>query len=578
MGLRNAARPLVAFLLAPAVSAEQLSDSTIDVNYPGLASACIAALNTTVECLSFLADASVSNDYLTADQLSALCVDGCKTSLVNVRTTVQEACTAAGDVIADSGIAYLATSVIDHFIYTDSISCLIDPIGLGTTGEFCDTLVQSWANLTDETSDCMLSMELVELNSPIGTTGTVPTANLMLGIAYCVEAVGDISMYANYTGGGAVEVSCLDASAPSSCFQDVSDLPSAPLMAGNVALPKYNRTTTPSQTIPTQTPLPTASGTIAGCSKYLNYQTVNSTIADAEALVNSCSFVASFYGVSVSNLLLRPVGFQCKLKSVPLNPTCRIELTKVFTITTASPTDVSSNCVSVPQTDIMEGTSSTCRCYTTVNGWEADANTSFAKTTIATLWQAASRSPWQSSLYTDLVNDAERAVCVKSDESSSTTPSTTATPSATATSPSSTAPTSTGSSATCSKEYTVVSGDSCAAIESEFGIIFAQFYSWNPDIGSNCEHLQIGNTYCVAGPDTSTSTTTTASPTTTGTAPTQTGIISTCKTFYTAVEGDSCWSIEQACGISADDFVSWNPAVGEDCSGLWLGYSYCVGV
>jgi hypothetical protein len=59
MGLRNAARPLVAFLLAPAVSAEQLSDSTIDVNYPGLASACIAALNTTVECLSFLADASV---------------------------------------------------------------------------------------------------------------------------------------------------------------------------------------------------------------------------------------------------------------------------------------------------------------------------------------------------------------------------------------------------------------------------------------------------------------------------------------------------------------------------------------
>jgi hypothetical protein len=127
--------------------------------------------------------------------------------------------------------------------------------------------------------------------------------NLMLGIAYCVEAVGYISMYANYTGGGAVEVSCLDASAPSSCFQDVSDLPSASLMAGNVTLPKYNRTTTPSQTIPTQTPLPTASGTIAGCSKYLNYQTVNSTIPDAEALVNSCSFVASSYGVSVSDLV-----------------------------------------------------------------------------------------------------------------------------------------------------------------------------------------------------------------------------------------------------------------------------------
>ncbi|RHZ63539.1 hypothetical protein CDV55_102192 [Aspergillus turcosus] len=105
------------------------------------------------------------------------------------------------------------------------------------------------------------------------------------GIAYCVEAVGDISLHVNYTGAGAVEVSCLDASVPSSFFQDVSDLPSAPLMAGNITLPGYNRTTTPSQTIPTETPLPTASGTIAGCSQCLNYQTVNSTILDIGALV-----------------------------------------------------------------------------------------------------------------------------------------------------------------------------------------------------------------------------------------------------------------------------------------------------
>ncbi|PKX95127.1 uncharacterized protein P174DRAFT_429545 [Aspergillus novofumigatus IBT 16806] len=112
------------------------------------------------------------------------------------------------------------------------------------------------------------------LNPEMGANCT----NILLGIAYCVEAVTDISLYAKYTGGGAVEVSCLDTSAPSSCFQDVSDLPSVPLMAGNVTLPKYNRTTTPSQTILTQTPLPTASGTITVCSEYLNYQTVNSTI------------------------------------------------------------------------------------------------------------------------------------------------------------------------------------------------------------------------------------------------------------------------------------------------------------
>jgi hypothetical protein len=65
MDPRNAAWLLVAFLLAQAVSAGQFSDTTIKVNYPGLASACIAALNTTVECPSFLADASIRSVKLT---------------------------------------------------------------------------------------------------------------------------------------------------------------------------------------------------------------------------------------------------------------------------------------------------------------------------------------------------------------------------------------------------------------------------------------------------------------------------------------------------------------------------------
>ncbi|GFF60496.1 hypothetical protein IFM62136_04638 [Aspergillus lentulus] len=125
------------------------------------------------------------------------------------------------------------------------------------------------------------------------------------------------------------------------------------------------------------------------------------------------------------------------------------------------------------------------------------------------------------------------------------------------------------------------------------GISLNDFYFLHPEIDANCTDLMLGiaycveavggipyrNTYSVAGPTTSTSTTTPASSTaTTGAVPTETGIISTCKTYYTAVEGDSCWSIEQAYVIRADDFVSWNLAVGEVCSGLWLGYSYCVGV
>ncbi|KAL4931652.1 LysM peptidoglycan-binding domain-containing protein [Aspergillus undulatus] len=48
--------------------------------------------------------------------------------------------------------------------------------------------------------------------------------------------------------------------------------------------------------------------------------------------------------------------------------------------------------------------------------------------------------------------------------------------------------------------------------------------------------------------------------------------------FTSAVEGDGCWSVETEYGITADDFLVWNPAVGTDCSRLWLSYAYCVGV
>ena len=30
--------------------------------------------------------------------------------------------------------------------------------------------------------------------------------------------------------------------------------------------------------------------------------------------------------------------------------------------------------------------------------------------------------------------------------------------------------------------------------------------------------------------------------------------------------------------LTNSDFYEWNPAVGNDCSSLWPGYYYCVGV
>ena len=61
-------------------------------------------------------------------------------------------------------------------------------------------------------------------------------------------------------------------------------------------------------------------------------------------------------------------------------------------------------------------------------------------------------------------------------------------------------------------------------------------------------------------------------------AQTQPGTISSCKTWHTVVDGDGCWAIANAAGISLENFYSWNPGVGSDCSGLWLGYAVCIGI
>lgn len=137
------------------------------------------------------------------------------------------------------------------------------------------------------------------------------------------------------------------------------------------------------------------------------------------------------------------------------------------------------------------------------------------------------------------------------------------------------APTQTGIIASCDKYYVVVSGDSCSSIEVAYDISFATFYAWNPAIGSDCTNLWLGEAYCV-GISGSTTTSTKASPTPPG--PTQTGITSSCTEYYLTVSGDSCASIEAKFDITFAEFYAWNPAIGSDCTSLWLSEAYCVSI
>lgn len=58
--------------------------------------------------------------------------------------------------------------------------------------------------------------------------------------------------------------------------------------------------------------------------------------------------------------------------------------------------------------------------------------------------------------------------------------------------------------------------------------------------------------------------------------PTRSGAISTCTRFYDIKQGDSCTSIESQFDITFGQLYNYNPAIGNDCTNLWLGYSYCV--
>lgn len=161
----------------------------------------------------------------------------------------------------------------------------------------------------------------------------------------------------------------------------------------------------------------------------------------------------------------------------------------------------------------------------------------------------------------------------------------TATITGTATSATSAAPSPTqpGTVSSCTAFHKVVSGDTCATIESDAGISAAQFAAWNTGINSDCSNIYLDYYVCIAGPAvtgaTSTSASATATSTTSGSAipsPTQPGTVSSCTGFHKVVSGDSCGAIESAAGISAAQFAAWNTGIDSDCSNIYLDYYVCI--
>ncbi|KAL6695657.1 hypothetical protein J3F84DRAFT_348976 [Trichoderma pleuroticola] len=169
-------------------------------------------------------------------------------------------------------------------------------------------------------------------------------------------------------------------------------------------------------------------------------------------------------------------------------------------------------------------------------------------------------------------------------------------------------PQQTGTGANCNNFYLVQPGDSCPAIESEFGISMSQFIAWNPSVntgctniiagyyycnlavGSSCVTLDVGYYVCVDAidytpPKTTTATTTTKKTSTTSSGngiitptPFETGMVNNFKKFYLVKSGDSCATTATSQETTATNIEKWNPGVGSLSMTLWLDDYICVSV
>ena len=142
--------------------------------------------------------------------------------------------------------------------------------------------------------------------------------------------------------------------------------------------------------------------------------------------------------------------------------------------------------------NVAHGSTSLCGKYYTVADGDDCSLIALQNTITVSLFEAV--NPSINSDCTDLI--AGLAYCIQptADWNSTSTDSTTT--AAYVTAP---APTVSGTTTQCYEWHTVVSGDYCGLLESEYGITFAQLQQWNPTLDAACSNLILGDAYCVTG-------------------------------------------------------------------------------
>jgi LysM repeat protein len=167
-------------------------------------------------------------------------------------------------------------------------------------------------------------------------------------------------------------------------------------------------------------------------------------------------------------------------------------------------------------------------------------------------------------------------VCVGVPGTNSSPPTSTTSPSNGVSTPT---PVQSGIITDCATFYQVHSGDTCTNIASQASISLADFYTWNPAVGTSCSALWTDYYVCVENLSRKSSPTTVvpgngiATPT-----PAEPGMVSSCTRFHLVHSGDTCQAVAPFYGITPAQIIAWNPNAGSQCTNLWTGYYVCVAI
>ncbi|KAL4943095.1 hypothetical protein BDV06DRAFT_234966 [Aspergillus oleicola] len=542
-------------LFAVSSNCQKLSDAPSYIDYPGLSTACLTALNITVTCPPFLSPASASGEILDSDLVTELCVDSCYTSLENARDTIQDACTASTDVIVHNNIAY-----------PEGDDCNSVALGLGVStynllyNNNLDIYCQNFASAVNST--------LCGLDSCESVVSTLDGVTVLEFLSWnpnfnslCQNSVN----FLNY-------VVCV--SPPGGYLNS--------LTTDTANSTGYTGGATTALPVPTNA----MNGSNTDCGYW--YTVVE---GDQCALI-SVQFSLSledFYflnpevDANCTNLwigkayCIAPVGTITSYFGYPVTMPFISITSATFpsvTITMSTPTTgyVATSSV-MPTASGMLSNCTDYRNYDSTNNLNNCRYIAFAEGIALSDFL-----DWNPSLQsTDCVLEAGYSYCV----GNGSDPCTERLPDADTSAGSSYCldldATEPGTISTCNCFTRVrgyqnsTNGYSCSTLQSDYHVTLDKLLAWNSWMGSNCDtalfrNLSYYDTRAVCiGVDTSspptTSLTTIVTATTTTSSsmgPTQTDTVPGCK------------------DITFAQFYAWNPSVRSNCSNLWLGYAYCV--